>query len=212
MSDEQLPALGTSASLPPVIPCETADVVKEIASLRLRQDFAEMSATDKCTGIIRVGKPKKDAFIRVCPSPASWFDCLVLDAGIELGLHVVSPTVGESLAGEPTVSPRRLYLAADRRGNLFFWPIKLKGPRGGTDDWTQSAHALAEVATRWWIRVTADLQAGSYVGRKAINGQGWAEPTWPDEPIERLIERAFNGKIIRDLNHAAIRHLNGEDA
>ena len=35
------------------------------------------------------------------------------------------------------------------------------------------------------------------------------EPQWPEEPFEQLLELAFSGRYITDLDHPAVLRLKG---
>ncbi len=44
-----------------------------------------------------------------------------------------------------------LYIAINRSGILFVWPIKLPGPDGKLDQWNLSAHEASGMAQNKWV-------------------------------------------------------------
>ena len=59
------------------------------------------------------------------------------------------------------IYPVCLFMAVNRQGSPFLWPVKLPGPDGKTNTWNESSLAAA-LAEESWIRVAANISAGMY--------------------------------------------------
>jgi hypothetical protein len=91
---------------------------------------------------------------------------------------------------------------------LFFWPIKLPGPDGRRDEWSRSALKAADLASRQWVRVVANMGLGAYDVFQATGNL--PDPDWPDMPFRDLLHIAFKDHFIADANHPILRKLRGE--
>ena len=60
------------------------------------------------------------------------------------------------------ISLVRLCVAVNRHGTPFLWPAKLPDPNGRPMDWHTSMLEAQELAVKNWVRVQADMSAGSY--------------------------------------------------
>ena len=119
--------------------------------------------------------------------------------------YVVSATVVPHLAGDVQVFT--LVPAIDRHGNVFLWPLRQPNADRRSDTWAESALKAAESAKTSWIRVQANMRAGSYdVGRALGN---LPEPEWPRMSFEAMLELAFRGRVIDSTDHPLARRLLG---
>jgi hypothetical protein len=102
-----------------------------------------------------------------------------------------------------------LFLAINRQKVVFFWPVRLPGADGRSDNWSQSALDAAELATTHWVRVTSDQSLGAYQVQYAKYTH---EPEWPQLPMQALLRIAFRERYIDTLDHVILRQLRGEMA
>jgi hypothetical protein len=103
----------------------------------------------------------------------------------------------------------RLYTAINRRGTVFFWPIRL--PVEGNDRNRQSAETAlqcAEQAQTLWVRVMWESDLSGYSMQRAKGDIG--DPQWPDKSMRDLLEIAFRSYLIDREDHPVIRELAGE--
>jgi hypothetical protein len=77
---------------------------------------------------------------------------------------------------------------------------------GRLNPWHESALRAAEIATKQWVRITANRQLGGY---DVLTAQFEKEPAWPNECDEELIKIAFREKFISSIDHPVIRRLKG---
>jgi len=87
------------------------------------------------------------------------------------------------------------------------WPIKLPDENGRYDNWNRSALEAAMLAQSKWIRVAANMSLGAYEIFQASGNL--PEPKWPDMSFREILEIAFKGKIIRSMDHPAVKMLQG---
>ena len=101
-----------------------------------------------------------------------------------------------------------LFMAINRQGVVFLWPVRLPGNDGRGHAWNSSALEAANLATTGWVRVAANLSLGAYEVFQAT--AELPEPDWPEKDFQSLLEIAFKDCYIRSLDHPAIRRLRGE--
>jgi hypothetical protein len=178
------------------------------AALRLAQDFGASIGVQKALLTVPVRKPDRTWFVRVHPDERYRLQTPVVELKEDRETYLVAQDLWPSLAAEATFSPRALFTAINRQGVVFLWPIRLPGPDGRVDEWSRTALAAAEMATKEWVRVTANLSLGAYEIFRAT-GQ-LPDPVWPDKTLRELLAVAFHGKLIDSLDHPVLRRLRGE--
>jgi hypothetical protein len=181
------------------------------ASLRLAAGVAGDGVAKKALLNVPVRRPDKSWFVRVHPdeayrqSPAG-----LVELKEDRELYLVTDTkVAEALASESNFSPQVLFTAITRQGVLFMWPVKLPSGSGRGDTWAASAmEAAADMATKVWCRVVANMSLGAYDVYQAVGKL--PEPIWPDLTLRQILRLAFKDKYIADMDHPVIRKLRGE--
>src|SRR5262249_28454692 len=132
----------------------------------------------------------------------------VVDLKEDSETYLVAPELWDHLAGESTFSPRLLVTAINKQGTVFIWPIRLPGPDGRHDEWSKSAMEAANIATRGWMRVQANMNLGAYEVYEATGNLG--DPEWPKMPLNELLRIAFKDRYIDTLDHPVLKRLRGE--
>ena len=66
----------------------------------------------------------------------------------------------------------------------------------------------AQLATKQWVRVAANLSLGAYDVFEATGD--FPEPEWPNISFKELLQIAFRDTYIQSLDHPVIRRLRGE--
>jgi hypothetical protein len=177
--------------------------------LRLSQNFADLVGVKKQLLVVPVRKPDRQWFVRVRPEPEWTFTTATLTVKEERGseTYIVDRALWEFLPGE--LVPTLLVVGITRQNALFVWPLRLPGADGRSDAWARSALAAADLAKKKWIRVAASMAAGHYDVFAA--SADLPEPEWPDDvPFQRVIELAFNDRVIQSADHPVVRKLRGE--
>lgn len=180
----------------------------DLESLRLGQDFVQATPTKRLLTNVPVRKPVKQSFVRVRPGSEWRLDSYVLEDQQTRTLYVVKrdiwPDVGEH------ARPVTLVTAIDRSGTLFLWPLKLPGPDGRTNPWNDSAIAAAKAAETAWVRVTSNMEVGTYEVFQALADLG--QPDWPEISFSEIVSLAFQHATISSPDHPILRRLRGEIA
>jgi hypothetical protein len=194
-------------------PCGAADVPDGLdpfdpAALRLSQDFAANLGVKKALLTVPVRKPDKSWFVRTHPDETCRLQTAVIELKEDRETYLVAQPLWPVLAAESTFSPRALFTAINRQGVLFLWPIRLPGTDGKVDVWSRTALDATEMATKRWVRVTANLSLGAYEVFEATGQLG--EPSWPSTPFVELLRIAFRDRLISSLDHPVLRRLRGE--
>jgi hypothetical protein len=179
----------------------------DVSALRKRQEQVSFITLENNLSNISVRKPKKQEFFRVIDKPGCTLETSILEVdSIEREYYLVETSLHASLEDELT--PVILHLCINRQGELFFWPVKSHASDGRRNKWTESALEAAKLAKEKWIRIMANMSKGEYdlvVAEGAIPA-----PDWPDITFDKLINIAFKGQYITDLDHVVLKKLRGE--
>jgi hypothetical protein len=155
---------------------------------------------------IKVGKPDKQEFVRVHPDATYRVDTAVVEDKVNRESYLVAPTLWKELPD--FIQLVRLCLAVNRHGTPFLWQAKLPDPNGRPMDWHTSMLEAQELAIKSWVRVQADMSAGSYAVFEATGNL--PEPEWPDLALSELLRLAFKTRFIDTMNHPFLQELFGE--
>lgn len=180
------------------------------AALRLPQDLSVALRVKPELVTIPVKKPSKEWFIRVHRNEAYHLPVAMIElkeSNERRELYLVHQSLWEVLAAEATFTTQMLFLAINRQRVLFFWPIRLPGLDGRSNDWTKSGLEAARMATTHWVRVTSNMSLGAYEVQRA---ELVAEPEWPERPMNELLRIAFKDLFINSFEHPVLRRLRGE--
>ncbi len=183
----------------------------DLSALRISQNYLDQGgSSEKVVTTVPVRKPERQVFVRVHPDPAYKFQTYLLevrdDNSTQSSTYLVNPKMWEHV-GELVV-PKVLLASITRQGVLFLWPIKLPGPDGRSDRWSDSALVAAKHAESNWVRVSANMGLGGYDVFKA-NAE-LPEPKWPELDMDQIIKLAFRDRYIDGPDHDVIRRLRGE--
>ena len=129
----------------------------------------------------------------------------MLELKEERETYLVDPALWGELAAE--IVPKVVFTSINRQGVVSLWPIRLPDTNGRLDDWNQSALDAATLAMNEWVRITANMSLGAYEVFTAP--PGIPEPTWPEYSFTQLLNIAFRGRFIQDLDHPVLRRLRG---
>ena len=174
-------------------------------SLRLAQNFGETLGVKKVLTTVPVGKPSKDRFFRTHPSPSWVFPTWILENQVAGETYLVSTEVASVLGN--LARPVELYAAIDRQNNPFLIPIPLPGPNGVRNPWHESRAQAVERAKSVWLRISSNKDLGGYDIHEAT--AKLPDPVWPDNTMDELLEIAFRGRIIKNVDHAIVQERLG---
>jgi hypothetical protein len=187
---------GSSAALDPYDPL----------ALRLNPSLSEGVPTKKVIVSIKVDKPNKQDFIRVHPDHR--LETAVIEVKRDKEFYLVHPSL--QVAASAECYPVVIFLYVNTAGTPGWWPIRLPSSDGKHNPYHESALALARGAMHEWTRIQANTDAGRYEATVAVAKM--PEPEWPDQPLNKLIELGFRGRIIDDIDHPVLKRLRGEVA
>lgn len=177
------------------------------AKLRIDHTSSAALGAQRVIVNVPVRKPPSQTFIRVHPSPDMHLDAMVIELKSEQETYIVTPEVSLALAAE--AKPIRLYTCLPRvGGGIFLWPVRMPDDMGRENAWHVSARKAAELGTRSWIRVQANMAMGSY---DVMTSDHIPEPEWPNITLQELLRIAFGGgRMIDSLDHPVVRQLSGQ--
>ena len=177
------------------------------ASLHLGSDYGKDLGVRKVITTIPCRKPNKSEFFQVRPG-ANWrlqTAVLEVENGVERQTYLVAKQLWSSLDSE--ISPALVLTCVNRFGDLFLWRIKLPGPDGRTNTWTQSALDISQHAERGWCRLVSDTKNGHYSHLEATGDL--PGPKWPELSFAEILKIAFKDRFIDSPDHPILRQLRG---
>jgi hypothetical protein len=178
------------------------------ASLHLGADYSEGLGVRKVISTVPVRKPNKSEWFRVRPG-TNWrlqTAILEVEAGVDRAVYLVAKHLWPDLSGE--IAPALVLTCTNRAGDLFLWRVKLPGPDGRSNTWTESALRIAQAAEATWCRMVADTTNGHYTHFEPA--AELPEPTWPEGlDFAQILKIAFRDKRIDSADHAILRALRG---
>jgi hypothetical protein len=155
-------------------------------------------------------KPNDKEFIRVTRNPKEImpFDILEVDDKTN---YIITPKAMAEIhklheeKGQVMIKTKRklVYLTTNLDGVGFLWPITVLD---ADNTWLESAHNCASVAKDQWIRVVSNNPAKRYDYHQAKKNAG-VVPKWPRETFSEMLNLAFKNKVIKSLDHPAIKQL-----
>ena len=147
--------------------------------------------------------------MRAHPDPGYRLETVVLELKEDQETYLVARALWAELSAESTFTPRALFTSVNRQGVVFLWPVRLPGADGKINNWWQSALEAAEMAGKGWVRVQSNMNLGAY---EVFNATGdIPEPKWPEASFRELLNVAFKGRKIDDLEHPVLKRLRGEE-
>jgi hypothetical protein len=177
----------------------------DLNSLRLPANYGATLGVKKLLTNVPVSKPKKPQFFRTHAAVDMTFSAIFLEQKEARESYLVLPNVAQEISA--LVRPVMLHAAIDRQNNIFLIPVPLPGEDGNRNPWHESLAQAVEHAKLKWIRITANMHTGGY---DVYEAEGvLPEPEWPSHGIDALIEVAFRGKIITNLDHPVVQSLLG---
>lgn len=177
----------------------------DLANLRLDQSFVETAGVKKLLTTVPTRKPNPQDFVRVHPSPEYRGSFAVIELKDDREIYLVSPAIARELPGEFVMVT--LYTTINRQGVTHLWPVRLPSSDGRVLEWHRSAADAADLATRKWVRVKANISLGAY---EIIEASTTADPEWPDVTFQELVKIAFRDRLVDRLDHPVIKRLRGD--
>jgi hypothetical protein len=185
------------------------DPFDDIDALRVAPDYASLGATKRVITTIPVRRPGKQSWIRV-HDKLSFATVLLWSEG-DREWYLVGASARAYLEDE--AQPWALYLCITAHGAIFFWPVRLPGADGRSNDWWDSAHEAARIGQQSWVRVKASTDQNAYVAYTPLGRLN--EPTWPDAAelgLPTLLRKAFRQRVVDAYDHPLLKTLRGETA
>ena len=174
--------------------------------MRLDQNFSEAIGVKKQITTIPIRKPNRQDFVRVHSDESYRIQTAILEIKEDRENYLVAPQLWQELPSETTA--KVLYMAINRQGVIFLWPVRLADESGRLDNWNRSAHKAAQIAMDEWVRVASSRALGAY---EIFTPTGeLPDPEWPEISFEETLKIAFGDYQITSLDHPVLKRLRGE--
>jgi hypothetical protein len=178
----------------------------DLERLKVSQDFIAQVGAEKLLNSMVVRKPSDQEWVRVHSDPAKHLPLVLFLDELDRSHYIVAQEIAGGIISNVVV--KTLYLTINRQNVPFFWPVKMPDSSGRLDSWNESAHRAAKVGVKQWIRIQSSKMSRGYevyTMRAAVE-----EPAWPTLELSKLLELAFEGRIIRAHDHPILKSLRGE--
>jgi hypothetical protein len=177
------------------------------SALRIDPSLGSALGVKKALLHLAVRKPNRQEFFRTHPGQDYRLNVALLALKEEGEMYLVLPEIAAAMPGETRAVELRLCI--NRSGSLFMWPVPLPNPDGRENAWHKTAREIATEAETKWVRMAANMGAGSY--DLFVAPPGLSEPIWPEETMSNLLRIAFGGGgLIGDMNHPVLNRLRGQ--
>jgi hypothetical protein len=177
----------------------------DLSKLALNPSYLESAKVKRVRPVV-TGKPNPQDFIRVHPDPSYRMVFGMIDMKEDREDYLVVPELVPMLPGETVV--KVIYTTINRTGIIRLWPVRIPGPDEKDMLWWRSAHEAANKGMTHWVRVKANMSLGAnehFIAESEIPDPDWRSVA----PFQVLIADAYRTRIIRDLDHAVIKKLQG---
>jgi hypothetical protein len=123
-------------------------------------------------------------------------------------LHLIDEDLAMRFLPSGKIERFRLALATKPYDSFFFCSVPT---RNLDNKWNQDNIAGCEQTKKLWTQATSRGQEGvdGYKLDVARDPDAFPEPKWPEQSLNDLINRAFDGRIIGSEDHPALRRLIG---
>jgi hypothetical protein len=190
-----------------IIDAAVSDDPYDLGRLRIDPDKLETAATKKLLTSVPLKKPNGQEFIRVRPEPNYRETLALVELRDDRETYIVDLGAVPELQAECYFAT--VFVAINRAGVVFLWPVKVPATDRKASEWHTSAAVAAQHAMRSWVRVKSNMSLGAYEMFEAV-GDNIPEPDFPEHTFSELIRIGFKDKVIRDLNHPVVKRLRGE--
>ena len=119
--------------------------------------------------------------------------------------YLIEPSLADQLID--LAQAFKLVVAVDRQGVVFVWPLRLPDADRALASHLSALEAASHAEVKW-TRMQANMGLGAYEFRAAAGITD--EPKWPKLLMNEILEIAFKGKIIWELDHFVLKQLRGE--
>jgi hypothetical protein len=198
---DALDALESQTATPPPAAPDPFD----LEFLRFDPSLTEGIGVRKVLNTVPVRKPNPQDFIRVHPDTAYRLPLAVIELKDDREIYLLPPPVAAQLPGEYIMAT--LYLAINRQGVLFLWPVKLPGSDGKILVWHTSAADACNHAMQRWVRVKSNMSLGAYEAYEA--SAKIPDPVWPKLTYQEILKIAFRDRYVTGLDHPVVKRLRG---
>jgi hypothetical protein len=157
------------------------------------------------------GRPK-DTYFRIDPRPHMQLAVSILEykpeGRLSPDIYILTPDVAELLGRRPKHAVIRVCVC--RPNILRLWAVKVpQTDRGMPNSFTQSTWEAVETLEKQWGRLDMNESGTGY--DVILPENQWAEPEWRDDSLGSLIQKAFKGRFVDDMEHDIIKTLRGLD-
>ncbi len=124
-------------------------------------------------------------------------------------LHLIDEELAMSYLPSKKIKRFRLALATKPYDRFFLGIV----PSQNLDNmFNQTALKACQEAKTYWVQATSRREEGAdeYKIGRARNQKFVAEPKWPSQTLDQLIDVTFSGRMIEVANHPALLRLLGD--
>jgi hypothetical protein len=148
-------------------------------------------------------KPKKSEFIRVNPDP-NYSKKYVIIKSDDIAYLVANSDIIKAFPNDIEYVTIRVAVNSNNTPFLVGFTFSYNGKKANS--WHESLERCLTIAETKWLKIKADRVAQGY--QKEISNDP-KEPKFPPNTLDELILRAFEDKIIENVEHPVVKRLQG---
>jgi hypothetical protein len=188
-----------------LIEAAASDDPYDLGRLRITPEMLEATVVKKLLTTVPMRKPADQDFVRVHPSPQYRETLAFIDLKEDRELYIVDLAAVPELRSECFFAT--IFTAITRTGVLFLWPVKVQAGDAKANEWHISAATAAQYAMKNWVRVKANMALRGY---EIFQAEATIpDPEWPDLSFEAIYRIAVKDRLIRSIDHPAVKRLRG---
>jgi hypothetical protein len=165
-------------------------------------DQEEDDVSEELLTAVPIRRPSKKDFIRCHPKHR--FTVKIYEDPGTGEIYYVHPKMRLLFTEEDGVKTVFLALYMTRRRTICFWPITTST----MGRWHDTALVAVTAGETRWIKIIAEKELSGYRVKPAIADYG--NPDWGDHTLEKLLDLAFQGRVIDNPEQKVVRYALGQ--
>lgn len=181
-----------------------------ISRLKVSADYSQSIKAERHHLRMSCRKPGKTEWVHIDTRPDRseifWLYEDKHQAGGKNELYLLEPEVVPLIGDEAFQA--EIFITVNRQMDPFLWPCR-KPDEERANEWHTTLELAAEAAQEQWVRVRANMGVGGYEYFTLGADVTPADPVFPKESLEEMLELAFKDFHIEDADHIIVRKLEG---
>jgi len=191
------------AAAPAKSPKKSAFDISRYRTAQPQEDSSSVGSFSQTQFPIR--KPGTKNFFQAHPDDSYCLYGVPVLEDSERNIHLLDPDFDAPEDVARFIYSVNLACCVTHRQGVFVWFFK-----SSANDWSKSAKSVLRKARTEWVRIRPNMDLSCYMTEPAPEELAAVQPRWPDLSFEQILESAFEGRIVKDVNNPVVRELQGK--